>query len=79
VVLADLASDSTGAFEIDTFQRTERLKPMRKTQKKAVHRVDVREPLEKLSLLNTKQPGQSAADVKKTGSKARGARSARWM
>ena len=40
---------------------------MRKTQKNSVHRVDVREPLEKLSLLNTKKPGQSAADAKKSG------------
>ena len=37
---------------------------MRKTQIKAVHRVDVREPLEKLSLLQHEDdPGQSAADV----------------
>ena len=54
-------------------------KPMRKTQKKIVHRVDVRDPLEKLGLLNTKKPGQSASQVKKTGMKAHAARPGRWM
>lgn len=52
---------------------------MRKIQKNAVHRVDVREPLEKLGLLNTKQPGRSTAESKKTGAKTRTTRTARWM
>jgi|GEM_PF-6499213 len=52
---------------------------MRKIQKDAVHRLDVREPLEKLGLLNTKKPAQSAADAKKTGTKSRAVRAARWM
>ena len=52
---------------------------MRKTLKNTVHRVDAREPLEKLSLLNTKKPGQSAAEVKMTGTSTRSGRPARWM
>jgi hypothetical protein len=52
---------------------------MRQTQKNTVHRVDAREPLEKLSLLDTKKPAQSAADAKKTGASTRPARPARWM
>jgi len=52
---------------------------MRQTQKNTAHRVDVREPLEKLGLLNTKKSGQSASEVKKTGAKKHAARPSRWM
>ncbi len=52
---------------------------MRKTQKNAVHRVDIRESLEKLGLLKTKNPGQALEDGKKVETKSRGGRQARWM
>jgi len=52
---------------------------MRKTQKNTLHRVDVREPLEKLSLLNTKKTGVPAVDARKTGTKAKVTRPGRWM
>jgi len=52
---------------------------MRKTQKHPARRVDTREPLEKLSLLDTKKPGVSTADGKKAGLKVRATRLGRWM
>jgi hypothetical protein len=52
---------------------------MRKAQKQIVHRVDARDPLEKLSLLAAKNPGKSKDEVRNSTTKRRAARPGRWM
>jgi hypothetical protein len=52
---------------------------MRDPVKKPVRRTDVREPLEKLSLLSIKEPGKSGAETGRTKKTARRPRPDRWM